>query len=176
MDLWVSGFDWDKGNRAKYEMHGVSIIEIESLFAHTPRVAPDPKHSVDENPLIAVGRTSTGRPIFVAFTIRTKNKLRLIRPVTARFMHAGRSLLMRKKVPRLKTNRQAEAFLAQDLSGLNYSQFKPARFEFERKDEQINMRVPKQLLKAVKARAKMRGIPYTRLIRETLELAMAARK
>jgi predicted DNA binding CopG/RHH family protein len=83
---------------------------------------------------------------------------------------------MRKKVPRLKTNRQAEAFLAQDLSGLNFSQFKPARFEFERKDEQINMRVPKQLLKAVKARAKMRGIPYTRLIRETLEQAMAARK
>jgi predicted DNA binding CopG/RHH family protein len=83
---------------------------------------------------------------------------------------------MRKKVSRLKTNRQAEAFLAQDLSGLNFSQFKPARFEFERKDEQINMRVPKQLLKAVKARAKMRGIPYTRLIRETLEQAMAARK
>jgi predicted DNA binding CopG/RHH family protein len=83
---------------------------------------------------------------------------------------------MRKKVPRLKTNRQTEAFLAQDLSGLDFSQFKPARFEFERKDEQINMRVPKQLLKAVKARAKMRGIPYTRLIRETLEQAMAARK
>jgi len=83
---------------------------------------------------------------------------------------------MRKKVPRLKTNRQAEAFLAQDLSGLDFSQFKPTRFEFERKDEQINMRVPKQLLKAVKARAKMRSIPYTRLIRETLEQAMAARK
>ena len=83
---------------------------------------------------------------------------------------------MRKKVPRLKTNRKAEAFLAQDLSSLDFSQFKPTRFEFERKDEQINMRVPKQLLKAVKARAKMRGIPYTRLIRETLEQAMAARK
>jgi predicted DNA binding CopG/RHH family protein len=83
---------------------------------------------------------------------------------------------MRKKVPHLKTNRQSEAFLAQDLSGLDFSQFKPARFEFDRKDEQINMRVPKQLLKAVKARAKMRGIPYTRLIRETLEQAMAARK
>ena len=83
---------------------------------------------------------------------------------------------MRKKVPRLKTNRQAERFLAQDLSNLDFSQFKPARFEFDRKDEQINMRVPKQLLKAVKARAKMRGIPYTRLIRETLEQAMSAQK
>ena len=83
---------------------------------------------------------------------------------------------MTKKVPRLKTDRQAEAFLARDLSNLDFSQFKPARFEFEKKDEQINMRVPKQLLAAVKARAKVRGIPYTRFIRETLERAMAGPK
>jgi len=83
---------------------------------------------------------------------------------------------MKKKVPRLKTDRQAEAFLAQDLSNLDFSQFKPTRFEFEKKDEQINMRVPKPLLAAVKARAKTHGIPYTRLIRETLEKAMAAPK
>ena len=64
-----------------------------------------------------------------------------------------------KKVPRLKTDKQAEAFLAQDLSRLDFSQFKPARFEFEKKDEQINMRVPKQLLEAVKARAKVGAFP-----------------
>lgn len=177
MDLRVSGFDWDKGNRAKCEKHGVSIVEIENLFAHSPRVAPDPKHSADEDRLIAVGRTNAGRPVFVAFTIRMKKKIRLIRPVTELALCTTRRLLfMRKKVPRLKTNRQAERFLAQDLSNLDFSQFKPARFEFDRKDEQINMRVPKQLLKAVKARAKMRGIPYTRLIRETLEQAMSAQK
>ena len=83
---------------------------------------------------------------------------------------------MRRKVPRLKTDEQAEAFLAQDLSNLDFSQFKPARFEFEKKDEQINMRVPKPLLAAVKARAKARGIPYTRFIRETLEQAVTAAK
>ena len=83
---------------------------------------------------------------------------------------------MKKKVPRLKTDKQAEAFLDQDLSKLDFSQFKPAHFEFERKDEQINMRVPKPLLAAVKARAKARGIPYTRFIRETLEQAIAASK
>ena len=79
------------------------------------------------------------------------------------------------KVPRLKTDRQAEAFLARDLSNLDFSQFKPARFEYERKDQQINMRVPKPLLAAVKARARARGIPYTRFIRETLERAVAQR-
>jgi len=83
---------------------------------------------------------------------------------------------MRKKVPRLKTDEQAEAFLAQDLSNLDFSQFKPVRFEFEKKDEQINMRVPRPLLAAVKARAKARGIPYTRFIRETLEQAVTATK
>jgi predicted DNA binding CopG/RHH family protein len=80
---------------------------------------------------------------------------------------------MKRKIPRLKSDKQAEAFLDQDLSNLDFSQFKPVRFEFEKKDEQINMRMPRQLLKAVKARAKARGIPYTRLIRETLEEAMA---
>jgi predicted DNA binding CopG/RHH family protein len=83
---------------------------------------------------------------------------------------------MKKKLPRLKTDRQAEAFLAQNLSQLDFSQFKPTRFEFEKKDDQINLRVPKTLLEAVKARARARGIPYTRFIRETLERAMAAPK
>jgi predicted DNA binding CopG/RHH family protein len=83
---------------------------------------------------------------------------------------------MRRKVPRLGTDEQAEAFLAQDLSNLDFSQFKTVRFEFEKKDEQINMRVPKPLLAAVKARAKARGIPYTRFIRETLEQAVTAVK
>jgi uncharacterized DUF497 family protein len=88
MILQVSGFDWDGGNRAKCQEHGVSIAEIEALFARGPRVAPDTKHSADEDRLIAVGKTSTGRPLFVAFTMRTKEGRRLIRPVTARYMHA----------------------------------------------------------------------------------------
>ncbi|MBM3727097.1 MAG: hypothetical protein FJW40_16945 [Acidobacteria bacterium] len=83
---------------------------------------------------------------------------------------------MKKTVPRLKSDRDAEAFLAQDLSKLDYSQFKPARFEFEKKDSQINMRVPRPLLQAVKERARDRGIPYTRLIREALEHVVSAPK
>jgi uncharacterized protein len=88
IELRVSGFDWDAGNRTKCEKHGVSIAEIEALFAHNPRIAPDPKRSAQEDRLIAVGRTRTGRPVFVAFTLRTKHGRRLIRPVTARYMHA----------------------------------------------------------------------------------------
>jgi len=83
---------------------------------------------------------------------------------------------MKKRVPQLKTDEQVEAFLAQDLSNLDYSQFKSIEFEFEKKEDQINMRIPKRLLTAVKARAKARGIPYTRFIRETLEQAITASK
>jgi uncharacterized protein len=88
MILQVNGFDWDGDNRIKCQKHGVSVAEIEALFHHGPRVAPDPKHSATEDRLIAVGKAGTGRPLFVAFTMRTKEGSRLIRPVSARYMHA----------------------------------------------------------------------------------------
>jgi uncharacterized DUF497 family protein len=87
MSVPVAGFDWDQGNRTKCEKHGVPVAAIESLFQQGPRVAPDLKHSADEDRFIAVGRTASG-PLFVAFTMRTKGGRRLIRPVSARFMHA----------------------------------------------------------------------------------------
>lgn len=83
----VGGFDWDNGNRAKCQKHGVSIDEIEALLSGNPRVAPDLRHSMKEDRLLAVGRTSAGRPLFVAFTIRKKGRNHLIRPVSARYMH-----------------------------------------------------------------------------------------
>lgn len=81
-----------------------------------------------------------------------------------------------KRVPKLKTDAEAEAFLQKDLSGLDFSQFKPARFEFQAKDAQINMRLPSKLLAAVKASAKSSGIPYQRFIRETLEQAVGKKR
>ena len=80
---------------------------------------------------------------------------------------------MTRKVPRLTTDAEAEAFLEQDLSDLDFTQFKPVRFEFEKKSARVNMRLPQALLDAVKARAQARGIPYQRLIREALEQAVA---
>ena len=80
---------------------------------------------------------------------------------------------MKRRVPRLRTDEEAEAFLEQDLSDLDFSQFKPVRFEFEKKAARINMRLPEALLNAVKARAQARGIPYQRFIREALEQAIA---
>lgn len=74
-----------------------------------------------------------------------------------------------RTVPEFKSNNEAESFLDQDLSDLDFSQFKPMRFEFERKASRLNMRLPEALLDAVKIRAKARGIPFTRYIRELIE-------
>jgi uncharacterized protein len=84
----LSGFDWDAANRRHCQKHGVSIVEIEALFRGEPRVAPDLRHARLEDRLIAVGRTERGRPLFVAFAIRVRDGQRLIRPVSARYMHA----------------------------------------------------------------------------------------
>ncbi len=83
---------------------------------------------------------------------------------------------MKKRVPKLKSDKEAEAFLDQDLSALDFSQFRPVRFEFEKKTARVNMRLPQPLLDAVKKRATSRKIPYQRFIREALEHAVAPRK
>jgi uncharacterized DUF497 family protein len=56
MDLPAAGFDWDDGNREKCRKHGLSIAEIEALFADAPRIAPDVKHSDRSARDICTGR------------------------------------------------------------------------------------------------------------------------
>ncbi|MGO9006477.1 MAG: BrnT family toxin [Beijerinckiaceae bacterium] len=82
-----AGFDWDKGNRDKCRKHGVSIDEIESLFAGVVLVSPDPEHSEKEERLKAFGTTARWRKLLVAFTLRHKGKETFIRPISARYMH-----------------------------------------------------------------------------------------
>lgn len=74
-----------------------------------------------------------------------------------------------RHVPHFETDEEAAAFLEQDLSDLDFSQFKPVKFEFSPKAAQLNMRLPEALLEAVKSKAKAQGIPYTRYIRQLLE-------
>jgi predicted DNA binding CopG/RHH family protein len=47
-------------------------------------------------------------------------------------------------------------------------------YEYEKKLERINMRLPTSLLMAIKTQAQSRGIPYQRLIREAVEMALAS--
>jgi predicted DNA binding CopG/RHH family protein len=87
---------------------------------------------------------------------------------------SARQSKARKPFPRLETDAEAERFVeTADLSEYDFSAFKPAQFEFAPKDARVNMRLPAPLLGAIKDRAKARGIPEQRLIREALEKAIA---
>lgn len=79
-----------------------------------------------------------------------------------------------KTMPPLRSDKEAEDFVADaDLSQYDLSGFKPMRFEVEPKSASLNMRLPVALLDAVKARARARGIPYTRYVRMLLESDVA---
>ena len=78
-------------------------------------------------------------------------------------------------LPSLATDAQADHFVATaDLSDYDLSGFKPMRFEFEAKAAALNMRLPQKLLDALKAKAKAKGMPYTRYVRLLLENDVAS--
>ena len=79
------GFDWDDGNIQKnWERHRVTPEEAEDLFFHEPLVVrSDVAHTQRERRYYALGQTSSGRLLFVAFTVRGK----LIRVISVRDMN-----------------------------------------------------------------------------------------
>lgn len=81
-----------------------------------------------------------------------------------------------KPFPEFASDSAAEEFVATaDLTDFDWSDMKPTRFEFTAKDARINMRLPADLLAAVKARAAHEHMPYQRFIRRALEGAVARR-
>ncbi len=77
---------------------------------------------------------------------------------------------MKKKVPRFKTDQEAEQFLEQDLTDyLNLKNFIPVTFELLPKTKQVNLRFSEPLLNAVRQRAAQEGISYQKFIRRAVE-------
>jgi predicted DNA binding CopG/RHH family protein len=67
---------------------------------------------------------------------------------------------MKKKLPKLQTDEEAEEFVANaDLTEYDLSEFRTILFEFQPKSERVNMRLPKPLLDAVKASAPNQASP-----------------
>jgi predicted DNA binding CopG/RHH family protein len=82
---------------------------------------------------------------------------------------------MPKKVPVLKTDEEAEAFLLQDLSDLDFSEFKPLSDVLDEAETELSLRLPQSLADAARSRAKALGIPYARYIRLLIEHDVGAR-
>jgi predicted DNA binding CopG/RHH family protein len=77
---------------------------------------------------------------------------------------------MKKKVPNLKSDKEAENFLNQDLTEfIELENFRKVNFEFLPKTKQVNLRFPEPLLSAVRRKAKKEGISYQRYIRKAVE-------
>jgi uncharacterized DUF497 family protein len=87
MNWHAGGFDWDRGNKAKCQKHGLSVSDIEGLFMRPIAILPDAAHSRDEHRFRAFGQTEEGRRVFLVFTLRSKGAEVLIRPISARYMH-----------------------------------------------------------------------------------------
>jgi predicted DNA binding CopG/RHH family protein len=84
---------------------------------------------------------------------------------------------MKKKLPRFKSDKEAEEFVAKaDLTDYDLSAMGTIHFEFQRKSERVNMRLPRQLLDAVRASAARAGVPYQRFIRQALEEAVQRKR
>jgi uncharacterized protein len=83
----IVGFDWDDGNSRKNEdKHQVSQAEAEQVFFNSPLLLlPDPRHSLEEARMHALGMTDTRRSLLVTFTLRGRDSL--IRVISARPMN-----------------------------------------------------------------------------------------
>ena len=81
-----AGFNWDSGNWPKCGKHGVSREEIEEVLLGAPAVLVDPHP--DETRMRAIGKTTAGRYVFLAFMVREIDSETKIRPISARYMHS----------------------------------------------------------------------------------------
>jgi len=82
-------FEWDEGNSTKsWVKHKVSVKEQEQAFFTKKKIIiEDKKHSQQERRFLMYSKTSKGRRLIIAFTIRTLDKQQKIRPISARPMN-----------------------------------------------------------------------------------------
>jgi predicted DNA binding CopG/RHH family protein len=84
---------------------------------------------------------------------------------------------MKKKLTKFRNDKEAEEFVDKaDLTEYDLSKMPAARFEFQPKSERVNMRLPRQLLDAVRSSAAKARVPYQRFIRQVLEEAIERKR
>lgn len=94
-------FQWDAGNdRKNEEKHAVSMQECEEVFFEEEKLmSHDLKHSHSESRHVLLGRTQSGRLLFIVFTIRNYH---FIRVISARDVNKREKLLYEKATEHTK--------------------------------------------------------------------------
>ena len=85
----ATGFDWDEANMFKiWEKHQVSPFECEQVFFNRPlvvHVSQGRTVDADEERFYSLGKTDSGRMLFLVFTMRGNQ----VRVISARPMSRG---------------------------------------------------------------------------------------
>jgi uncharacterized DUF497 family protein len=92
-------FEWDDGNWPKCGKHGLTKALIESVFDQPVNLLDDPFDPAIETRMRAIGKDASGRHVFVVFCLRIKNDVSLLRPISARYMHAREVTHYEKQKP-----------------------------------------------------------------------------
>src|SRR5688572_18926804 len=80
---------------------------------------------------------------------------------------------MSKRVPRFRSDEEAERFLEQDLTDyIQRDAMPPVRFELKPKDTSISLRLSQHLLQEVRSAAEHEGVSYQKFIRHAVEEAV----
>lgn len=75
----IEGFEWGEGNLEHIKKHNVNYRECEEVFVNKPLlISEDKDHSKIEDRFEVLGLTNNRRLIFLVFTIRNNNKIRVI--------------------------------------------------------------------------------------------------
>lgn len=79
-------FEWDPAKAAaNLSKHGVSFDEAKSAFVDTQGLdGPDIRHSSGEMRFLRVGISGPGRVLTIAYTVRRKDNVEIIRIISAR--------------------------------------------------------------------------------------------
>ncbi|MGN6583364.1 MAG: BrnT family toxin [Rhizobiaceae bacterium] len=97
-------FDWDDDNWRKCGKHGLTREDIEALFLRTISILPAPERRKGEERLLAIGKLGDGRSVLVVFTFRIRNDTKLLRPISARYLHEKERLHHEKQIAQAQKN------------------------------------------------------------------------
>jgi len=166
----IVGFDWDQGNRQKnWEKHQVDYRECEEVFFNQPLlIHEDTKHSSQEKRYYVLGRSDTGRLLFLVFTIRN-NKIRVI---SARDQSRKKERSMNSKhktVPTFSNEDEEREFWATHDSSeyidWNTAERNPTFSRLKPSTRTVSIRLPESLIASLKTLANKRDVPYQSLVK-----------
>jgi uncharacterized DUF497 family protein/predicted DNA binding CopG/RHH family protein len=165
-----TGFEWDEANAVKNcERHQVSTDEAESVFFHEPLVVRgDVRHSRREKRYYALGQTSAGRRLFVAFTLRRA----LLRVISVRDMNRRNGMPMpstkQKPVPEFRSEDEEREFWAKHDSTDFIDWHSAQRRKLPNLKptlRTISLRLPVAMIEDLKVLANKKDVPYQSLLK-----------